>query len=331
MQRQIARVCCNHQDKSKIEQNQDKYENQQKRDQIKTGTRVRCLLVWSCPPRAFGICAFVPVVGDVTACVTLGSDSITPIGAVLNMSAHAALMQDVHYGLLRLSEYASARHKLRLGHNFGGGNVWADVESRGYDDVVAALSAQLGVRPTDEPVPPHDVALLNRVRSVIRNRPLTEDELRTSKAYSECHTGDGPVSLAVFAGQVALPPYSLLPALMPSATDARVRPSLAVFVAPLAQPTVVLAVSGAALASNPGARLHVTARFTERSAKPHVSVDSALAQVADVLARDTVCARSSGQAIERAPPPQQRARAGRARGGRGTLRAVYIAVSRREL
>ena len=58
-------------------------------------------------------------------------------------------------------------------------------------------------------MPPHAVALLNCVRSAIRNHPLTENELRTSEAYSEGHTGDGPVSLAVFAGRVALPPSAL--------------------------------------------------------------------------------------------------------------------------
>ena len=84
------------------------------------------------------------------------------------MSAHAALMQVVHDGLLRTSEYASVRHKLRLGHIFGEGNVWADAESRGYDDVLAALSAQLGVTPSGAPVPPHAVALLNRV-TVLRS------------------------------------------------------------------------------------------------------------------------------------------------------------------
>ena len=235
----------------------------------------------------FGICAFVPGVGGVAACVTLGSDSITSVDTLLNISAHAALMQVVHGGLLRTIEYASVRHELRLGHIFGEGNVWADAESRGYDDAIAALSAQLGVSPTDASVPPHAVALINRVRTVIRNRPLTEDELRTSEAYSEGYTGDGPVSLAVFAGRVELPPYSMLPAPTPPAADPLVRLSLAVFVAPLAQPTVVLTVSSAALASNPGARLHVTARFAERSAKPYVSVDNALAQVVDVLARDT--------------------------------------------
>ena len=235
----------------------------------------------------FVICASVPVGGGVAACVTLGSGSITSIGAVLNMSAHGALMQVVHDGLLRTRENASVLHKLRLGHIFGEGNVWADVESRGYDDVLAALSAQLGVRPTDAPVPPHAVALTNRVRSVIRNRPLTENELRTSKSYSEGYAGNGPVSLAVFAGQVALPPYSLLPAPMPPTADPLVRPSLAVFVAPLAQPAVVLTASGAALTSNPDARLHVTARFAERPAKPYASVYNALAQVVDVLARDT--------------------------------------------
>ena len=71
----------------------------------------------------FGICAFVPIVGGVAACVTLGSDLITSVDAVLNMSAHAALMQAVHDGLLRTSEYASVRHKLRLGHIFGERNV----------------------------------------------------------------------------------------------------------------------------------------------------------------------------------------------------------------
>ena len=246
---------------------------------------------------AFGICAFVPFVGVVAACITFGSDSITSVDAVLNMSAHAELMQVVHDGLLRTSEYSSVRHKLRLGHIFGEGNVWADAESRGYDDVLAALSAQLGVTPSDAPVPPQAVALLNRVRSVIRNRPLTEGELRTSKAYSECFTGDGPVSLAIFAGQAVLPSYSRFPAALPSysrvlapvppAADPPVRPSLAVFVAPVSQPTVLLAVSDAALALRPDARLHVTARFVERPAKPYVSVDNALAQVVDVLARDT--------------------------------------------
>ena len=71
----------------------------------------------------FGICAFVPVVGGVAACVTLGSGSITSVDAVLNMSAHAALMQVVHDGLLHTSEYGSVRHKLRLGHIFGERNV----------------------------------------------------------------------------------------------------------------------------------------------------------------------------------------------------------------
>ena len=129
------------------------------------------------------------------------------------MSAHAAFMPVVHGGLLRTSECASVRHnhKPRLGHIFGEGNVWADAESRGYDGSLAALSAQLGVTPSDAPVPPHAIALLNRVRSAIRNRPLTEGEqLRTSKkAYSEGYTGHGPVSLAVFAGRVALPPSAL--------------------------------------------------------------------------------------------------------------------------
>ena len=77
------------------------------------------------------------------------------------------------------------------------------------------------------------------------------------------------------------------PAPMPLAVDPPVRPSLAVFVAPLVQPTEVLAVSDAALASDPDARLHVTARFAEPPAKPYVSVDNALVQVADILARDT--------------------------------------------
>ena len=96
-----------------------------------------------------------------------------------------------------------------MGTFFGEGNVWADAESRGYDDALTVLSAQLGVTPSDAPVPPHAIALLNRVRSAIRNRPLAEGELRDSKAYSEGYTGDGPVSLAVFAGRVVLPPSAL--------------------------------------------------------------------------------------------------------------------------
>ena len=54
---------------------------------------------------------------------------------------------------------------------------------------------------------------------------------------------------------------------MPLAVDPPVRPSLAVFVAPVAQPAVVLAVIDAALALRPDARLHVTARFVELASR----------------------------------------------------------------
>ena len=52
-------------------------------------------------------------------------------------------MQIVHDGLVHLPEFPSLRPRMRLGHKYGEGNVWADAESRGYDDVLSQLATQL--------------------------------------------------------------------------------------------------------------------------------------------------------------------------------------------
>ena len=192
---------------------------------------------------AFAVCAFTPVIGGDANVLTIGSDSITSVHAVLNVSAHRELMQIVHDALLAFREYGAVRSRLRLGQIFGEGNVWADAESRGYDDVLRKLSKQLGVTPLNAPVPRHAIVLLNKVRAAIRGRPLTDTELRSTAAYNEQNNGDGPASLAIFSIKRAVSVHRE-PVMPPAATPRR--PSLAVAAVPAAKRARVLSVPSTA-------------------------------------------------------------------------------------
>ena len=136
------------------------------------------------------ILTFARILDAAAAVVTVASDSLTSVDAVLNDSSHADLMQLVHDFLLRSDEYQLIRPKLRLAHVYGEGNAWADAESRGHSDVIAALSAQLGVEPVSPRVPEHALTLLTLVRGAVRG--LTPNELGVDAANSGCATGDGP-------------------------------------------------------------------------------------------------------------------------------------------
>ena len=76
------------------------------------------------------ILVFVDHIAATADAMTIGSDSLTSVDAVLNGSSHAVLMQLVHSFLLEQPECALVRHILRLGHVHGEGNPWADAESR---------------------------------------------------------------------------------------------------------------------------------------------------------------------------------------------------------
>ena len=104
--------------------------------------------------------------------------------------------------LLAADEYAQTRRVLlRLGYIYGEGNPWADAESRGHDHFLESLREQLGVSPLSPVVPAHATALLERVRSAVRNRPPSLDELSVTKKFRGGITGDGPS----FCTHLALP------------------------------------------------------------------------------------------------------------------------------
>ena len=100
------------------------------------------------------ILVFANHIASTADAMTIGSDSLTSVGAVLNdPSHHADLMQLVHSFLLAQPEYALVRHILRLGHVYGEGNPWAGAESRGHTDVLATLRSQLAIEPISQVVP----------------------------------------------------------------------------------------------------------------------------------------------------------------------------------
>ena len=150
------------------------------------------------------IIVFGPHIAAAADVITVASDSLTSVDAVLNDSSHADLMQLVHSYLLASDEYAQVRRVLRLGHIYGEGNPWADAESRGHDHVLESLREQLGVSPLSPAVPAHATALLERVRSAVRNRPPSLDELSVTKKFRGGITGDGPSSCAHLALPVAV-------------------------------------------------------------------------------------------------------------------------------
>ena len=241
----------------------------------------------------FAVAAFHPVVADAAACVTFGSDSITSVDAVLNDSANADLMQIVHDGLVNLPEYESLRPRMRLGHKYGEGNVWADAESRGYTEVLAQLAAQLGIRPVTANVPVHALVLLDRVRAAVRQRPLTQGEDGRTAAYKQNSLGDGPVSLAIFSsvGVRLTPPVQLtVDGSVPPAgvkRPATGAPSLAVVAPRAAKAKRVLSVLARGLVVAAGQSLDVVLPVAARApAMPRVSVANARNQIVDVLARD---------------------------------------------
>ena len=138
------------------------------------------------------VISFAPLIADSAGVVTFGSDSLTSVDGVLNDQTHAELMTMVHAELLAAPEYALIRGRMRLGHVFGEGNIWADAESRGFDNVIAELSAQLGVKPVAAQVPKHALRILDKVRLAVRQRPSSPSERGTDAATSSCSMGDGP-------------------------------------------------------------------------------------------------------------------------------------------
>ena len=238
---------------------------------------------------AFAVSAFHPIIAD-GATTTFGSDSITSVDAVLNDHPNADLMQIVHDGLVHLPEFPSLRPRMRLGHKYGEGNVWADAESRGYDDVLSQLATQLGIRPVAADVPAHALVILERVRQAIRQRPSTPTELRSTSAYCENDMGDGPVSLVARAPARHSPPASV------QSQDRTVgqkhvgtrAPSLAVAAPRPSKFVRVLSVLHRGLASSHSRSIDALLPSVARPPPaPRVSVEQAHVQVLDVLARDT--------------------------------------------
>ena len=71
---------------------------------------------------------------------------------------------------------------------YGDTNIMSDAISRGYDDVVAALRRRLGIelRRLELPAAAYEILNILRVANLERiyKRPLTENESKTSAAYS---------------------------------------------------------------------------------------------------------------------------------------------------
>ena len=128
--------------------------------------------------------------------MAIGSDSLTSIGAVLNDSSHAVLMQLVHSFLQEQPEYALVLHMLRLGHVHGEGNPWADAESRGHTDVLATLRSQLAIEPTSPVVPKAVFTLLGLVCAEVRGRPLHDDERQRGLEFDDTHASSDMASRA---------------------------------------------------------------------------------------------------------------------------------------
>ena len=134
---------------------------------------------------AVAILVFAEHAAATADAMAIGSDSLTSVGAVLNDSSHADLMQLVHSFLLAQPEYALVRRILRLGHVYGEGNPWADAESRGHTDVLASLRSQLAVEPISPVVPEAALALLDLVRAEVRGRPLRNDERQRGLEFGD--------------------------------------------------------------------------------------------------------------------------------------------------
>ena len=131
------------------------------------------------------ILVFADHIASTADAMTIGSDSLTSVDAVLNDSSHADLMQLVHSFLLAQPEYALVRRILRLGHVYGEGNPWADAESRGHTDVLASLRSQLAIEPISPVVPKAALTLLDLVRAEVRGRPLRSDERQRGLEFGE--------------------------------------------------------------------------------------------------------------------------------------------------
>ena len=96
--------------------------------------------------------------------VIIGSDSITSVDQLLNLHGKSDTMQFVTLALGELPEMRAWRHRLYLGHVYGSGNVFADAESRGYDDSITALARQLGIKYRRPQVPQRALDFVDAVR-----------------------------------------------------------------------------------------------------------------------------------------------------------------------
>mgnify|MGYP003920014363 FL=1 len=99
---------------------------------------------------------------------TIASDSLGSFLAVLDLKSKSPLMQFVTNYIAAMPEVARFRHRLEIAHVYGTGNVYADAESRGKNELIEQLNKQLKVEYKPLPLPKRAVEFINDVRACAR-------------------------------------------------------------------------------------------------------------------------------------------------------------------
>ena len=133
--------------------------------------------------------------------LVVASDSLGSVDAVINLSSKSAVMQLVTTAIRANPHFAAVHDRLLFKHVFGAGNVFADAESRGYRQIVNALSSQLRVEYQQLDVPDSVRDLLTLVRArhrllvdIAGKRTMSESETARGKRFRSNSAGDGPSS-----------------------------------------------------------------------------------------------------------------------------------------
>ena len=103
-----------------------------------------------------GIVVSVIIFGDRVVppiCMINASDSVTSVLAALHMSAHAPLMQFLHFELLETPQLQRLGSRALIVHRYGEGNHLADASSRGNFEQLHQSMRALGIRGVQLAVP----------------------------------------------------------------------------------------------------------------------------------------------------------------------------------
>jgi hypothetical protein len=122
------------------------------------------------------------------------TDSDTSVTNLSEDSAKAALQRLIVSWLHDRPEYKAIEARALIGQNFGHVNIVGDGLSRGYDELIAELAAQMNLRLTYLELPDAAYEIMNMVKTAnmerVLGRPLSKDERKLGRRYSSDEQGD---------------------------------------------------------------------------------------------------------------------------------------------